>query len=121
MENFEFLNLNQKFDYALAQSVFTHLTLNDIIKCLMNVEKVFNQSGKFYATFFENKRGKFYLEPLMHPKSDGPDFATYFDQDPYHYDFETFEWICEGTKLKAEYIGDWNHPRDQKMMVFTKM
>jgi cyclopropane fatty-acyl-phospholipid synthase-like methyltransferase len=121
MENFEFQNLNQKFDYTLAQSVFTHLTLNDIIKCLMNVEKVINQGGKFYSTFFENKKGKFYLEALVHPRSDGPDLTTYFNQDPYHYDFETFEWICEGTSLKVKYIGDWNHPRDQKVMVFTKV
>ena len=121
MENFEFESLEQKFDYALAQSVFTHLPLNDIIKCLMNIERILVKKGKFFATFFENQKGKFNLDPVMHFQADGPDAATYFDKDPYHYDYETFKWICEGTKLDVKYFGEWNHPRDQKMLVFTKL
>jgi len=120
MGNFDFQSLNQEFDFALAQSVFTHLPLNSIIRCILNIEKVLAQGGRFYATFFENPKGKFNLEPVMHPRADGPDFATYFDKDPYHYDFETFKWICERTSLEVKYIGDWNHPRDQKMLVFIK-
>ena len=27
--------------------------------------------------------------------------------------------ICEGTPLKVEYIGEWEHPRNQKMLRFT--
>jgi SAM-dependent methyltransferase len=120
MGDFSFQSLNHTFDYALAQSVFTHLPLNSIIRCVMNIEKVLIQEGRFYATFWENREGKFNLEPVMHPQIDGPGFATYFDKDYYHYDFETFRWICEKTKLTAEYIGDWNHPRDQKMAVFIR-
>ena len=120
MGDFNFQVLNQKFNFAIAQSVFTHLPLNSIIKCIMNIEKVLVPGGRFYATFFENPKGKFNLEPVMHPRLDGPPFASYFDRDPFHYDFETFKWICEGTTLTVEYIGDWNHPRDQKMIVFVK-
>ena len=120
MSDFDLKSLGRSFDYALAQSVFTHLPLNSIVRCIMNVEKVLVPRGRLYATFFHNPRGKFDLEPVMHPRADGPDFPTYFDQDPYHYDFEAFKWACEGTRLKAEYIGDWNHPRDQKMIVFTR-
>lgn len=121
MGNFDILSLKQKFDYALAQSVFTHLPLNNIIRCIINIEKSLVQGGRFYATFFESPKTKFNLQPIMHPRADGQEFATYFDKDPYHYHFETFKWICEGTNLKVEYIGDWNHPRDQKMIVFVKM
>ena len=120
MDNFAFDSLNQKFDYALAQSVFTHLPMNNIIRCVMNIGKVLVNDGKFFATFFENKEGKFNLEPIMHHQIGEPDAATYFDQDPYHYDFETFEYICKGTYLIPTYIGNWNHPRDQKMIIFTK-
>ena len=120
MENFDFFLLNQKFEYALAQSVFTHLPINSIINCVMKIDKALVPGGKFFATFFENKKGKFNLELVMHSQIDGPDSASYFDKDPFHYDFETFEWICEGTDLKATYMGNWNHPRDQKMLVFTK-
>jgi SAM-dependent methyltransferase len=121
MGDFNFRSLNQVFDFALAQSVFTHLPLNSIMRCIMNVEKVLVQRGRFYATFFENPDGKFNLEPIVHPCTDGLTLSTFFARDPYHYASETFTWICEGTTLKVEYVGDWNHPRDQKMMVFTKM
>lgn len=121
MDDFNFESLVQKFDYALAQSVFTHLPVNSIIRCIMNIEKVLVEGGKFFATFFENSHGKFNLEDIMHFQKDGPDSATYFDKDPYHYDFNTFKWICEGTNLKVDYIGNWNHPRNQKMMVFMKI
>jgi len=43
-----------------------------------------------------------------------------FDTNPFHYDFATFEWICEGTGLTPEYWGDWQTPKNQKMIVFTK-
>jgi hypothetical protein len=56
----------------------------------------------------------------MHRKY-GKGTETYFDEDPYHYDYETFPWICEGTTFRVEYVGDWGHPENQKMLAFTKM
>ncbi|MDQ3755216.1 MAG: class I SAM-dependent methyltransferase [Acidobacteriota bacterium] len=123
MHDFEFSTLNQRFDFALAQSVFTHLPLNQIIRCIVNVERVLVSGGKFLATFFENRDGKFSLQPTSHPATDVPahSITTYFDRDPYHYSFETFTWICEGTNLRVEYVGAWDHPRNQKLMIFTKV
>ena len=40
IEDFGFGRLGQTFDYALAQSVFTHLPLNYISRCLVNVDRV---------------------------------------------------------------------------------
>ena len=122
MDDFDFAVLNRKFDFALAQSVFTHIPLNSIIRCVMNIDKALVPGGRCYATFFENPLGKFNLEPLEPAivAQDGLKFVTHFDRDPYHYDFGTFEWICEGTSLTVEYLGDWGHPRDQRMMVFVK-
>ncbi|MEM2085824.1 MAG: class I SAM-dependent methyltransferase [Archaeoglobaceae archaeon] len=101
MGDFNFSSLNREFDFALAQSVFTHLPLNSIIRCILNIEKVLVRGGRFYATFFESPK-KFHLEPLRHPKVDGPDTITNFDMDPYHYSFEIFKWICEGTNFRVE-------------------
>jgi ubiquinone/menaquinone biosynthesis C-methylase UbiE len=119
--DFDFRSLHREFDFALAQSVFTHLPLNSIIKCIMNMEKALVRGGRFYATFFEDPKGKNDLGPALHRRIDGPPIGSYFDKDPYHYDTGTFEWICKGTKLKAEYVGDWGHPRGQKMMRFVKL
>jgi SAM-dependent methyltransferase len=120
MSKFDFASLGQKFDYALAQSVFTHLPLNSILMCIMNMDKVLISGGRFYATFFENPEGKFNLDPVMHSRLDGPSFETYFDNDPYHYDFGIFKWSSEETNLRAESVGEWSHPRGQRMAVFIK-
>ncbi len=118
MNNFNFQSANVRFDYALAQSVFAHLLLNNIIQAIMNSEKVLVQGGQLYATFFENPQGKFNLDSVVsYPHG----VTTYFDKDPFHYDFKTFQWICGGTNLRGEYIGNWSHPHDQMMMVFTKV
>jgi len=120
MDNFNLPVLGKGFDYALAQSVFTHLSLNSILRCVMNIDKVLIKGGRFYATFFEGPEGKKSLDPMMQPCIDGNKLVTYSDQDPYHYDFETFKWVCRGTSLSVEHIGEWGHPRGQRMMVFIK-
>jgi hypothetical protein len=61
-------------------------------------------------------QGKWNLEPIRQ----GARALSHFDTNPFHYDFATFEWICEGTGLTPEYWGDWQTPKNQKMIVFTK-
>lgn len=116
MENFDFGSLDQTFDYALAQSVFTHLTVNSILRCVMSIEPVLNPGGRFFATFYENPDGKRNLDPVEQK----PGLLTHFDRDFFHYDFATFEWVASGTSLTVEHLGGWNNPRNQKMLVFTK-
>jgi SAM-dependent methyltransferase len=115
-ESFDFPALGQPFDYAWAQSVFTHLPVNSIVRCVMNVERVLSEGGKFLATFYENEQGKRNLDPIRQ----SPQVVSYFDRDSYHYDVGTFEWICEGTSLTVRYLGGWNNPRNQKVLLFTK-
>ena len=116
MENFDFPSLDRRFDYAIAQSVFTHLPINSIIRCVMQMEKVLVPGGTFYATFYENAQGKQNLDPVEQK----PGLLTHFDEDFFHYDFGTFEWIASGTSLRVEHLGEWNNPRNQRMLVFTK-
>lgn len=122
-DTFQFSSLNQKFDFAWAQSVFTHLPVNNILRCIMNVQNVLVSGGKFYANFLENTKGKFNLEPITYYTPNEGTAYSYFDSDPFHYDFETFQWICKDTDLKVEYLGDCNHPRGaySKMLLFTKI
>jgi len=117
--NFDFTVYDTEFDYALAVSVFTHLNLNDIIKCLIRMEKALKCGGVFYATFFEaeSKRDIGKLAQV----SENRVVITSQGSDPYHYPFDVFEWICKDTELKVEYIGDWGHPRNQKMLKFTRL
>jgi hypothetical protein len=96
--------------------VFTHLPVNSIVRCLMNVERVLEPGGRFFATFYENEQGKRNLEPIRQ----SPQVVSYFDRDSYHYDVGTFEWACAGTSLTVEYLGGWNNPRNQKVLLFEK-
>ncbi|MET3698897.1 methyltransferase family protein [Bacillus oleivorans] len=113
--DFQFDLFNQKFDFALAQSLFTHLPLNHIHRCLINISKVLKEGGKFYATFFETEN-KFALDGIIQSN----EIVTYLDSDPYHYHFSVFTYLIEGLPLTVQYIGDWKHPRNQKMVCFSK-
>ena len=116
MDSFDFARLGQTFDYMWAQSVFTHLPLNNIIRAVVNAEQALKPGGKFLATFYENMAGKKNLEPIQQ----SPQVVSFFDDDSFHYDYPTFEWIADGTALDVEYLGDWGNPRNQKVVVFTK-
>lgn len=51
-------NLNafdRKFDFILAQSIFTHTSARQISKCLSEAKKVMKPSSVFLATFLEGK------------------------------------------------------------------
>ncbi|HEY7195917.1 MAG TPA: class I SAM-dependent methyltransferase [Gaiellaceae bacterium] len=116
MENFDFPSLGRGFDYAIAQSVFTHLPINQIIRCVVQMSRVLNPGGQFFATFYENKDGKQNLDPVEQK----PGLLTHFDQDFFHYDYGTFEWVADGTGLEVEHLGEWDNPRNQRMLVFRK-
>jgi ubiquinone/menaquinone biosynthesis C-methylase UbiE len=116
-DSFNFQLFNKTFDYAIAQSVFTHLPVNVIQRCLINIERVLKPGGKFFATFFETDN-KFDVDPVPQSKSNG--VATHLDKDPYHYHVSLFEYLINGSSLHFEYIGEWGHPRNQKMIFFVK-
>lgn len=107
-----------EFDYALAQSVFSHLPLNTIALCLLKLQRDVKPGGRFYATFFPNHHGRGHVEPI---RSEGRRPVTTFPhKDPYHYPPEVFEWLCEPTSWDVEYRGGWDHPRGQHMLCFTR-
>jgi SAM-dependent methyltransferase len=119
---FDFARTGRTFDFALAQSLFTHLPLNSIIRCLLRAAPVLNRGGRLYATFNENPDGWHNLDPIRRPNPQSPDvpIVTHFDRDPYHYDVGTFAQIADAAGLALDYIGDWGHPRHQRMLRFTR-
>lgn len=115
---FGLLKLGQSFDFALAQSLFTHLQFNRIARCVAEVDRVLEPGGRFYATFFANPGPRLRTDTIS-IDTDYP-LTVNLDRDPYYYDPQLFAWLCEGSDLAFEYRGDWGHPRSQHMMVFTK-
>lgn len=116
-DDFDFSVFATEFDFAIAQSLFTHLSWNSILRCLFNMQKVLKPSGRFFATFFEDHHGTHKASPI----ESWPDsIVTYPDRDPYHYEFSVFAELADRVGLEAEYIGAWNHPRSQNLMVFHR-
>lgn len=106
-----------KFDYAIAISLFTHLSVNFIVQCLERIKQVLSQDGKFYASFFVvNSKQDFFSSVIQQPGN----IKTSHYTDPYHYDLAIIQWMADYAGLKLEYIGDWEHPRNQKMCCFSK-
>lgn len=105
-----------QFDFAIAQSVFSHLPVNHICQCLANVAAVLTPGGRFYATFFEAPH-PVHLQPVTHEPGG---VVSRYDRDPFHYAFAEFQWMADICGLAADYIGHWSHPRDQRMLVFAR-
>jgi hypothetical protein len=103
---FEFEKLNQKPDYAIAQSLFTHLTLEDIELCISKLRLIAKKDFKFYATFFESDN-----ERINPDRSDALECFFYTKNEIMR--------LANRCGWVTEYIGDWNHPRGQKMILFT--
>jgi hypothetical protein len=115
-ERFEVALFGVQFDYLLAQSVFTHLFANHIVRCLVEARKVLAPEGRFFATFFLAPRAV-HLEPIVHQPGG---ITTHYDCDPFHYSAEEIGAMARLAGLSVEVIGEWQHPRAQQMVQFSK-
>jgi SAM-dependent methyltransferase len=107
-----------EFDFAIAQSVFTHLPLNDIRLCLVRVGRAMRPGGRFYASFFEGP-AEFPLDGVL--DGENPKKRDKFtERHPYWYWPSDLEWAGGFGPWQFRYIGNWNHPRNQKMVEFTR-
>jgi SAM-dependent methyltransferase len=91
----------KKFDFILAQSVFTHLKERLIEECFANIAKVFG--SRFYFTFFE------------------ADTPTARSNKDFAYPFAYFKRVASENGLKVENLSSrYHHPRTQKMGLATR-
>jgi SAM-dependent methyltransferase len=105
-DSFEFEKFSKVPDYGIAQSLFTHLPPAVIDLCFAKLRGHFSPDGVFYATYFES------AEPVKNP------------DEPHDHGFFVYtrDHMLEfGTRngWNAEYIGNWNHPRDQVIVKYT--
>jgi len=105
--SFEFERLGQKANFAIAQSLFTHLPPNLINLCFKNLYPWLEDGGIFYATFFETKR------KIKNPKK--PD-----DQGYFAYTQDEMVDFGNTNGFTSNYIGNWNHPRNQVIVEYRK-
>jgi Methyltransferase domain len=111
---FAFARFPTRFDFALAQSLFTHLRAAHLRTCLAHLAPSMAPGGVFFATFF--------IVPDSHPAGAAFDHPhgvrTFDDRDPYHYRAVQIADCCNGLPWSVALLGDWRHPRDQQMVRF---
>jgi hypothetical protein len=103
-DSFEFGRFSKVPDYALAQSLFTHLTKRDIVHCLRRLNR-FAPNCRLYATFFEGS------------SADNPDVSH--SRLCFRYPRAQMERLAERAGWEVSYIGEWGHPRGQRMLMFS--
>ena len=92
-----------KFDYLLAQSVFTHLKPEHIEECFKYVGQIMKENSAFYFTF--NEANQF----------------TQTGRKNFSYPFSFFETLSLQYGFEAEnYSNNYNPPGDQRMIKLTK-
>ncbi len=106
-----------EFDVAIAQSLFTHLPLNHIKMCLTKMVNVVRIGGVFHATAFLSPQDHDWTKPLLHSPAN---ITSYPVDDPYHYRAEDLVYCTAGLPWRFEIVGDWGHPRNQSMVMFTR-
>ena len=102
-DRFDFERLNAQPDFALAQSLFTHLPATDIEACLRRLRPVMAKGGVFFATFFESR------QECRNP-------AVAHDHGYFAYTRRQMTDFGLRNNWGVEYAGDWGHPRQQVMV-----
>ncbi len=102
------------FDFAIAQSLYTHVSLNHIRLCLHRLGTVMPPGGRFFATYFG--------APSTHPV-DGvlpAKKGLWTERNPYFYYRGDLRWAARCTGWQVRFVGSWGHPRGQLMAEFRR-
>ena len=104
---FEFEKFGMKGNYAIAQSLFTHLTPELVERCFARLFPALVPGGKFYATY--NLNDGSYRNP-----------AKPHDHACFSY---TEARICAfgaSAGFRSSYLGGWGHPRMQVICEYVR-
>lgn len=97
IEDFSAEQFGRRFDFAIAQSVFTHLSLPETAACMRGVEPVV--VGTLFATFFEQPQDASDDVSLSHRG----EIVTFRDKDPFHSRYT--ELAAVARLLMPSYVG----------------
>jgi hypothetical protein len=103
--DFDFHRFTRRPDVALAQSLFTHLTADDIARCLVRLREHAGEGCVFWASFFIG-------DSSANPALSASDAI-------FKYSPEELALLGEAAGWISRYVGPWDHPRRQVLMRFT--
>lgn len=115
--DFELASFERFFDFGIAQSVFTHMPLQRMRDCLAAIAPYFRSGAKFFATVFLAGERE-----AVGPVNQFPGIKTHPDRDPFHTSLSALSLLGgEEAQWEMEVIGNWGHPRNQKMISFSRL
>lgn len=114
---FRFTGVPTTIDFAIATSVFTHLPLNHMRLCLVNLAQHVTSPCTFYFTIFTVPEGVSLTQSHKQAKAG---IVTHSHRDPFHYSIADVHHAAAETPWSIEYIGDWDHPRNQMIVKAQK-
>jgi LPS sulfotransferase NodH/SAM-dependent methyltransferase len=86
-------------DFGICAAVFTRLPLEQLGLMLRRTAKYFRPGARLYVSFHEAQDGA---------------------AKRWRYSKEEMAAAAEGTRWHARYVGEWGHPRGQKMMEYER-
>lgn len=104
---FEFSRFSKPPDFCIAQSLFSHLTMQHIGLCLGNLSALVKSGCRAFTTFHETS---FPIPSVMRSHSNRN----------FYYTRKQMEQVGRNCGWEANYVGDWKHPRRQMMMEYVK-
>lgn len=113
-DSFSFEGFGTTFDLMVSVSLITHLPSNVIVRSLDAVRRHLAPGGTYYASYF-HAPSPAHIGTIRHEPGG---VVSQYDADPFHYAAKELAFMAEITGLEAEVIGDWGHPRDQRMVAF---
>ncbi len=109
---FRLVHVPRRVDFAIAHSLFTHLPLNQMRLALANLAAHAEAPCRFYFTVFLPVPGK--APGKGSPQKAG--LLSFSYKEPFHYDWDDILHAGRGLGWALRLIGDWGHPRNQKLV-----
>lgn len=94
------------YDFAIAQSLFTHLTPEDISNCFAALRSIARNQSKFFFTFHKGSKAR-------------NRYNVSHANRRWRYSFEDLAALADASGFECTYIGGWGHERGQVIAVAT--
>lgn len=94
-----------EFDFAVAQSLFTHIPLAEIDRCLRRVAGEMKPGARLFASY----NGLPPARKLARPST----------RDPFRHAYDDLA-AAGASEWSARFIEDWGHPRGMKMIEYRR-
>jgi len=107
-DSFKFQGFSARPSFGIAQSLFSHLSAHDVELCLSQLKGVASPGCKLFATFFEVNA------PVVNP-------TVSHSHDCFSYTRSQMEEFGVRTGWEPRYVGEWNHPRAQRLIEYIAL